>query len=429
MNDMKCKAFCIVKDFISKNSKIVITSIVVNIAWIVVMNIIYADHLDGIDFGIYYTISADWAKNGFANTYNEAYWHEQELMPWRYFPFFLMIFSIITTLPMPIAYTAWMMIEIASLIICVACMWKMMEIMQCTPTKKAGILMMGFLLMWLPIDCLNIGNVGIIIGCLGMVSLYCFIVKKEAIGCILIGLSIMIKPVLIVIAILLILSLGKKEMVKRSIFVSAFLVPDVIIFLFHQEMLHDFISVNFTNDPFYGCFRLGSISFMNIIALFNDSTFLPQVIALACCVVYGLVIFSKMQTRDEKYLSIFAIGSFAYLIIFPDVWTSQLMFIFPFWFMYIQKEMKGSKQMYINLSVYVALLYVKGNMLYFFYFIGSIPDFGEWSLSLIYIEPSVLIIIVIGLIISVLTMIEFLTFALPLIKKAMHSSLGSMKNS
>ena len=207
-------------------------------------------------------------------------------------------------------------------------------------------------------------------------------------------------------------------MVKRSIFISAFLVPDVIIFLLHQDMLHAFISMNFTNDPFYGLFRIGSISFMNIIALFNDSTFLPQVIALACCVIYGMVIFSRMDSRDEKYLSIFAIGSFAYLIIFPDVWTSQFMIMFPFWFMYIQKEMKGNKRMYINLASYVALIYVKNNLINFFYFIGSIPDLGEWSLSFIYTVPPVLIIIVLGMTISVLAMVEFLTFAVPLIKKS-----------
>jgi hypothetical protein len=330
-----------ITDFVSTYKKVILVTIILNMIVGISSMVVW---LTVTDFAMYYKVSGESVTNWFDNTYNQEFWQLRDTLEYRYFPAILIVFSLFTHVNLAIAYAIFFAINQFLLIVSNAILMKMIDknqtLSDLSKTMKKCIVL--FVLFFLSYDSMFWGQVTILILFFAVLSLYCFQNNKENIASFLIGITIMIKPVLITVVILLFLTKVKRRglmvLMKRAMFMLIPVVPDIIIFITHETLIADFIAMNFNviDRPTY---RVFSISFVNIIAVISQhipaiSISVVMIVAFVSCVIVGYLITRNVESERKNAL-IFGFGSFSYVIVFQDVWVGQLVFILPFVFLYL----------------------------------------------------------------------------------------------
>ncbi|MFX0100785.1 MAG: glycosyltransferase family 87 protein [Candidatus Hodarchaeota archaeon] len=169
-----------------------------------------------------------------------------------------------------------------------------------------------------------------------MGSLYAFIKGKEVVGCLLISVSIMIKPLTYFIIIFLILSMGGiKEKIKRIIWMVIPLVLDIALFLSVDGLLEGFLARNFgpTIHPEYGEFpgpNLMSFSLNTLISiLFGVPGSYLFIASVAVWVILGWWILSRIKDKDKKIIFCFIFGIIGFFLCQSFLWAINLIIIYP----------------------------------------------------------------------------------------------------
>src|SRR5271157_349757 len=174
------------------------------------------------------------------------------------------------------------------------------------------------------------GQVIVYVALFSILGLYFFLKRNEIVGSLFLGISIVFKPVSIFVVLFLLLDRDLKKVLKRLIFVIIPLLPDLLIFTLNPLVRNNFISFNVAGfRSMYSFYP--AISFSNLlIELTNLTSLQAMIIALAIALILGLALRRKMTNNPQKIFFAFIYGICLYFFVQADVWTSQLLALYPF---------------------------------------------------------------------------------------------------
>ncbi len=168
-------------------------------------------------------------------------------------------------------------------------------------------------------------------------SLYNFLKKREALGSVFLGFSMVLKPAAffqIFFAIIMLLrSKDLKSLVKRVLFIAIPLIPDLLLFLFIRNLFSGFMAVDFGEFQRTGgipAFILGvSLGNFLIFALnANSSTVMIALILIF--IAAGIFILAKLKNQQTQIVFTFTYGTVVYFVIQSDVWETQYAYLYVF---------------------------------------------------------------------------------------------------
>ena len=353
------------------------------------------------DYTHYYLSARDSIFTGFTRTYDETYWNLISSMgPYRYLPAFLYVLFPLTLLPLAWSYVAFYSINMFVSIICYFYLKKICTLMNIQLASSPGyeILMQCIFLILLTWETLIIGQLVLLLGLCLILAFHNFLNGHEFRASILMGISLFIKPIFAVLALLMILYPWKKGMLKRAIGIAIPLIPNAIMFLLNIPLLKAFLEVNFSMQNPHGLYRVNSVSFMNIFAMLDQQgvMFIIEGCLIAASCLFPVLLARKETTRDGKLLSVFAAGSFAILIFYQDVWPNQLFPIYTFVILYMIKNKNALIKKLVIANVAICL--VKEFVFNVMFITGIIPQSltnTPWGLVSTIVEPSILIALVV----------------------------------
>jgi hypothetical protein len=321
-----------------------------------------------IDYTVYYIISKDAMINGFNRTYDEIYWNMiTPTGPYRYLPAFLYALYPLTMMSLQLSYSIFFIINMIASIISYYYIEKCCAMLKIdfASSKKYEMMMEIIFLIVLTSEVTISGQVVLLLMLCLILSFYQFLKGNQFIASILIGVSIFIKPIYIILAILMIIYPGKKGMIKRLLGIAIPLIPNALIFFFDIPLLQDFIKLNISTVDYHASYRFNSISFMNIFAIMNVPKIMLfiQIAMIAICIVFPILITRKESSQGS-------IGTFSIFVFYQDVWSNQVLpvycFVIPLIIKYKNQLVK--KLLLINLI----LNDVRGNFFNLLLFIGMI---------------------------------------------------------
>jgi hypothetical protein len=390
--------------YLKERWKILCISTIITFIVVVAGRIIFP--IQGTDFYVYYTASKDMLANGFTHTYSYSFWVGLDILPYRYLPSFLIIFSPLTLLPLAWNFVIYYIINMALVVICGFLLKNILALLDCKfhPGSKLKLVLDLLFFIVLPVETLVWGQVSIIVGTVSLASFYCFLKKRPVLGSFIFGITFIIKPVLIVLALLIVFALGPKGFFKRVIALVIPLVPDAAIFLLNRSAFQGFINLNVVGFmQNFGKFY--SISFMNLLLLAGNSSIIFEGIAILACTIFGIVVAKRQANDRDKLLTIFTIGITSYLITFADVWLNQAFYIYAFLFIYIARFQQNNRKVLGIIFSYTILILFK---FYMFsateFFLNDIaPGFDTmtWTSAIAIIAASP--VLVINLVFTIVT--------------------------
>lgn len=168
-------------------------------------------------------------------------------------------------------------------------------------------------------------------------SLYNFLKKREYLGGVFLGLSMVFKPAAFfqIFFIVIILCRGKdfKLFLKRIFFIVIPLIPDLLLFIFTRNLFSGFIAVDFGEFSRTGgipAFVL-SVSLGNfLILLLNANSSTVMIVLMVVFLGGGVFILAKLKDQQAKILFSFIYGVVIYFVIQSDVWETQYAYLYLF---------------------------------------------------------------------------------------------------
>ncbi len=288
------------------------------------------------DFAQYYFAAQELFHNP-VNVYNPSYLLETYgVNAFRYFPTVLIVFfAPLSVFPL---WDAFILFTIINVLICIYSVYLILEIIQSAGMKVdqrfLKVCVTGFLVFPFFFDFYFFGQISSLLGFLLLLSLYFYLKKRELLGSIFLGASLMVKPVpffqILFLLFATLLSKNYKLLFKRFVFIIIPLVPDALIFLLVPGMLRGFLYVNF------GIFGSRSSagptgSFSNF---FVSEFAIPSSIVMLVCTVgvilLGLLLLRKIAKWEDKLRFSFIFGMLGYFIMQVDAWSSQFPYLYPF---------------------------------------------------------------------------------------------------
>ncbi len=168
-------------------------------------------------------------------------------------------------------------------------------------------------------------------------SLYNFLKRREALGGLFLGFSIVLKPAAFFQIFFVILALARvkdlKLLLKRLFLILIPLIPDILLFLFVRNLFSGFMAVDFGEFQRTGgipAFVL-SVSLSNfLIVLFSANSSTVMLVLIVISLAGGLFILAKLKDQQEKLLFSFIYGAAIYFVVQTDVWESQYAYLHLF---------------------------------------------------------------------------------------------------
>lgn len=311
------------KDFFRCYKWTILASMAIDVFIAVAWRVFSTDAFKASDFSMYYEVSRSGLPAMFSNIYDTAFWDARGLLEYRYFPAFLAMIYPLTYLPLPAAFISFFCLNAVLLVLST---WMFMSMFiggrDIRPFPR-NVLVFAMMVV-LGQNSLYWGQPSAALLFLTICSLRFFSRGKDEVASLLLGITLVIKPVMIALVFLVLLK-QKSKFLKRAIFVCIPLIPDAIIFISNTGLIRGFIQVN-TVEIDRSSYRMFSVSFMNILAMLLQSITAVQVLSLCICLLFGVL----MQAKGAGWTETFAFGSFVFIIVFPDVWYCQLLFVIPF---------------------------------------------------------------------------------------------------
>ncbi len=336
---------------------------------------LFGDNLN--DFSTYYYSALELFQNP-VNIYNEAYFASKYLFVFRYFPAVLaMLFYPLTALELIPAY---ILFSIISYILNLVNVYLVMEILR-KLTKNLNqkfIEFCGASLLVLPfwIDFYVQGQISCILAFVLLLSMRYYLKGREVVGSLLLGFSLVLKPItffqIIFICVSSLLAKDVKSMLKRGIFILIPLIPDALLFLTVDGLLEGFLSVNFATTSTAWFSVSFSNFFVSVLGLNFRAVFFT---CLAVSIIAGILILRKIKDPQQRILFSFIFGCFGYFLTQIDIWLNQFPIIYPFLFLAIgflptyrdQKRFFIFYAIYPLISQFYTLYYFYGNAAIWFF--------------------------------------------------------------
>jgi len=295
-------------------------------------NFIWGDqHLN--DFSSYYYAAKELFQNPL-HIYDEAYLAATyNVYVFRYFPAMLgIIFYPLTALPLIPAYALFTVmsyfLNLANIYLAIGIIRKFAKGFN---QKVIEIFAATMLVLPFWIDFYVSGQISCLLVFVLLLSLRFYLNGREVWGSLLLGLSLVIKPItffqIIFILVSTLLAKNVKTTIKRGILIMLPLIPDALLFLAVPGLLDGFLRVNFGgSSPAYF-----SVSFSNFFVALLKIDFMGVFIAcLGGSITVGILMLRKIKDPQQQILFSFVFGIFGYFLTQTDIWTNQLPLLFPF---------------------------------------------------------------------------------------------------
>ncbi len=257
------------------------------------------------------------------------------IFPFRYFPTMLLLFFLpLTVLPLTAAYILFIIISYLLNLINIILVWEIAQkVVQKLDQKFLSLCTAAYFLFVFNIDFFIQGQVTCLLAFMLLFSLYCFLHKREALGGIFLGISLMIKPITFLQIIFVLFSSlrGKnfKTTLKRAAWIILPLIPDLLWFLFMPGYFQGFLNANFVSTARDTACWSNSFSNFFVSILHADFT-ITFIVCLVGSLAVGLVIMWKLKNPRDRILFSFIFGMIGYYLAQIDIWNHQLPMLFPF---------------------------------------------------------------------------------------------------
>ncbi len=288
---------------------------------------IIGDHMG--DFAAYYYAAQEFFVNP-TGIYSQLYPYVYEF---RYFPAMLIyIFYPLTALPIIPAYV---LFTVVSYFINLVNVYLVVEILRKFTKnfnqKVIEIFAASMLVLPFWVDFYVQGQISCLLVFVLLLSLHYYLKGREVLGSLLLGISLVLKPItffqIIFILVSCLLAKDIKSVIKRGIFILIPIIPDALLFLTVDGLLDSFLYINFgVFSPAMFSVSLSNF-FRSILGLPSNGVF---IVCLATSVIVGILVLWKIKSPQERILFSFIFGIFGYFLTQIDIWTNQFPLVFPF---------------------------------------------------------------------------------------------------
>jgi hypothetical protein len=273
--------------------------------------------------------------------YDPTYLHDVlGVSPYRYFPAELFVFSLYAMLDLATAHVAFAATNIFLAILtsfycarCIILLEKRGKGTSHDPGMHFSIekYVLAYFLLPFQVTSLGMGQISCFVAFFTIAGFHAMLSGNKMMGCLLVGMSIVFKPVAIFIAILVVLDRKVKVLFKNVAFVLLPLALDIIMFLAVPGLLRGFITLNLSEanlsrealDPSISISYL--VSFILQVPAFN-----VMVVFAGIVLISALWVRSRLRDGQQQVVFGFIFGMIAFFIVQPDIWDTQLVFLYPF---------------------------------------------------------------------------------------------------
>ncbi|MFX1275087.1 MAG: glycosyltransferase family 87 protein [Promethearchaeota archaeon] len=314
------------------------------------------------DFLIFYK-AGNLFRTDITGLYNpENYIILDQAWNFRYFPLSALLFVPFSLIDFNSAYIIFTLSNLMlNLLICIL-IYKIIALINEEKDDRKVIKYISiFLMSTLHIYNYILGQINLYITLLILISLFIFLkyndIKWQLIGSVILGISILIKPITIcIIPFLLVLQYNFKlktftfDLKKSSIRLIGALIPvslNLIIFFRYPVLLNGFLEANFSGDtPIIPNFSF-SISklirnFYNLINVpFEQVQVLVLIILTAIVGGLGLIIFIIGNFNNNRIIYGYLFGILIMLLVYFDSWNHHLLILTPILIMIMFELNKG----------------------------------------------------------------------------------------
>jgi len=326
------------------------------------------------DFLVFYRSAEVFLKN-FQDLYNPVEYGSA--WEYRYFPLSPLVFIPFYILGFDVGFVLFTIFNfIVNLLICVT-LFRIISMLKPSQTEKDKVNKIYYISVYLigvpQLVNYFLGQINLYVVFLTLLALYIFLkydsIKWDFIGSFILGISVILKPITVLLIPFLILvniNLEKRKinfLVKRSLVrLFSAIIPiffNVIIFVIYPNLWNGFMEVNFTgSNPTDISFSFSLTKLiMNFFVYFNID-FNQTLIFFTILIIFGFIGFLFYVFRRNNKNSIligFIFGILITFISYFEVWEHHLLTLIPFLiiFLSILPENSSILKKFINPSFYV----------------------------------------------------------------------------
>ncbi|MFX0017548.1 MAG: glycosyltransferase family 87 protein [Promethearchaeota archaeon] len=326
------------------------------------------------DFLVFYRSAEVFLKN-FQDLYNPVEYGSA--WEYRYFPLSPLVFIPFYILGFDVGFVLFTIFNfIVNLLICVT-LFRIISMLKPNQTEKDKVNKMYYISVYLigvpQLVNYFLGQINLYVVFLTLLALYIFLkydsIKWDFIGSFILGISVILKPITVLLIPFLILvniNLEKRKinfLVKRSLVrLFSAIIPiffNVIIFVIYPNLWNGFMEVNFTgSNPTDISFSFSLTKLiMNFFVYFNID-FSQTLIFFTILIIFGLIGFLFYVFRRNNKNSIligFIFGILITFISYFEVWEHHLLTLVPFLIIFLSILPEDSKilKKFIKPSFYV----------------------------------------------------------------------------
>lgn len=344
------------------------------------------------DFMIFYK-AGELFKGDITNLYNEAQYIING-QPWnfRYFPLSALLFVPFTFMDITSAFIVFALFNlILNVLICLV-LYKIINLVRDDSHEKNDtriITYISIFLMSAPhIFNYILGQINLYITLLILISLYIFLKYKDMrwqlIGSIVLGISILIKPIAIcIIPFLLIINFdndNKKlifDIKKSTIRILGAILPlllNLIVFIAYPVLWEGFLNANFSgNTPIILNFSFSITKLITNFYLFYNIPFDQILIFIIVVIIiggWGFIIYIIGRFKGETTVYGYVFGILIMLLVYFDSWNHHLLILTPILIILMFQLQKDSETTRKN---------IKPNILFLSFL--DLPFMGIWYLT------------------------------------------------
>ncbi|MFX1493036.1 MAG: glycosyltransferase family 87 protein [Promethearchaeota archaeon] len=329
---------------------------------------------DANDFLVFYR-SAKVFLNNFQQLYNPVEYGSA--WEFRYFPLSPIFFIPFYILGFDVGFVLFTVFNfIVNMLICVILfrIINMLKPRQTEEEKNNTVYYISVFLIGVP-QLVNyfLGQINLYVAFLTLLALYIFLkyesLKWDFIGSIILGISVILKPItvlLIPFLILISINLKKRQinfLVKRSILrLFSAIIPillNVIVFIIYPNLWNGFLEVNFTgSNPTDVSFSFSLTKLIMNFFVYNNISFNQTLIFFIILIIFGLtgfLIYVFSGNTKNSILIGFTFGILITFISYFEVWEHHLLTLIPFTliFLSILPNNSNISRKFIKPSFYV----------------------------------------------------------------------------
>ncbi|MFX0179035.1 MAG: glycosyltransferase 87 family protein [Candidatus Hodarchaeota archaeon] len=304
---------------------------------------------DTNDFLVFYR-SAEVFLNNFQELYNPVEYGSA--WEYRYFPLSPLVFIPFYILGFDVGFITFTIFNfIVNLLICII-LFRIINMLKTNQTEKDKIDIIYYISVYLigvpQLVNYFLGQINLYVTFLTLLALYIFLkyesIKWDFIGSIILGTSVILKPItVLLIPFLILISINLKKrkinfLIKRSVLrLFSAMIPiffNVLVFIIYSNLWNGFMEVNFTgSNPTDVSFSFSLTKLIMNFFVFYNINFNQTLIFFIVLIIFGLLGFFIYVFRRNTKNSIligFIFGILITYISYFEVWEHHLLTLIPF---------------------------------------------------------------------------------------------------